>query len=302
MRPAHLFRAVLALAAAPVLLGQLARVYPAFDSCNALLAPVLALLALLLLLSLIARDWRAVAIAVPALLMGALQLAASGDGLPGEGADEGDRLRIVTLSTWHDNPDPAALVHAVEAQSPDILLLQESDGTVSAMVDRLLPGYFRVKSCPAAHCSEIILSRWPLHRITLPAPAGSPLPDLLAVRVDAPFGPLHVVNVHLPRPGRDMAVPFRNDLLGTIAALGPARLIVAGDFNLGTGSLALAAFTRHAGLRRIEGFVPTYPANLPIPAFVAIDHMFVGEGWTRARCHRLNAHGSDHYGLTCDLD
>lgn len=291
-------RLIALLAVVPVLLGQIGRWHPLLDILNALLAPVLILLGLLLLLSLYRRDGWAGGVIVAGLAIGIFQLTDGQSGLP---QTEAQQLRIVTLSTWHSNPHPAALGRAIETELPDIVLLQETNGSAARIADQILPEYFRIKSCPEQRCSEMILSRWPLQRITLPQPKSGKLPDLLAARIDAPFGPLQVINVHLPRPGRDAAIKFRDELVSVVRQLGDRRLIVAGDFNLGTGSFALAQFSHHAGLRRIEGFAPTYPANLSIPAFVAIDHMFVGSAWTGATCHRVDAGTSDHHGIACDL-
>ncbi len=296
-RPVLRLMAILAIL--PVMLGQAGRFYPLLDNFNALLVPALILLCLLLALCFFRRDWLAGAIVAAGLLTGTIQLMVSLTSFPnmtGVG-----RLRVVTLSTWHANPDPAALARAIEAQAPDILLLQETNGTAAAMADTVLSGYFRLKSCPQEQCSEMIISRWPLRRIAAPDAVGRKLPDILAARVDAPFGPLHVINVHLPRPARDMAIPFRDELIAMVSHIDDGRLIMAGDFNLGTGSLALADLARRSGLRRIEGFIPTYPANLPIPAFIAIDHIFAGREWVAATCHGVDASSSDHHGIACDL-
>jgi endonuclease/exonuclease/phosphatase family metal-dependent hydrolase len=97
------------------------------------------------------------------------------------------------------------------------------------------------------------------------------------VRLDAAWGPLDVVNVHLglSRAERRLQAEalLGSDWLGD-PALSP-RLLVLGDFNSIPGSFVYRRIARvldDAQKRRVRA---TFPALFPI---VRIDHIFVGAG------------------------
>jgi endonuclease/exonuclease/phosphatase (EEP) superfamily protein YafD len=209
-------------------------------------------------------------------------------------------LRVVSINAFHDNPDPSRLVETVKRERPDILLVQEADGSAGAAILRILPGYSRVWSCNAAPCSLAIFSRWPVARIEARRQDSS-LPDLLVARTRAPFGDIDVATLHLPRMNRAEAEPFAAMSVDALSALGDLPLLMGGDFNLPTGSFALARFERLTGLSRAERWIPTYPADRPLPPIAAIDHVYVSEAWRVKDCHRLAATASDHFGLSCEV-
>lgn len=293
-------RLLSALAVAGVLAGQLGRWFPDADPLNALLGPLLVLLALLLAVALRWGKRTTAAMCGLGLIVAGVQL---GSAIPRQTAARQDAaaLRILTLSTFHANPAPEAIRDVVKAAAPDIAVFQETDGTPGPVVDSLLPGYFRVKSCKWKRCSLTIVSRWPAQRIHIPARKGEKLPDVLVVEVQAPFGRFRVLGVHLPRPYYSSAPKFHKDLIAAASRLRDLPLLVAGDFNTPTGSFGLNTFARRTGLRPVEGYIPTYPANQPIPAFVAIDHIFADARWGVAACQRTAAGNSDHFGVLCDL-
>lgn len=290
-------RMFVALGLALILAGQLGRWFAVVDPLNALLAPLLLALVVLLASALWLRDGGAAAGAILALMVSGFQLGGAID--RGSLVVDGPRLRVLTLSTWHDNPAPRAIARVVADAAPDIAIFEETDGTAGAVIDRLLPGYARVKSCLQQHCSLTILSRWPARRVLAQAADPARLPDVLVAQVDAPFGPLRVIGVHLPRPSHAAAPLFYADLIANTRAAGSTPLIVAGDFNMATGSFGLSRFAQRTGLHAAEGFVPTYPARYPLPAFAGIDHVFAsGRG---GGCRRTASGGSDHFGLVCEL-
>jgi endonuclease/exonuclease/phosphatase (EEP) superfamily protein YafD len=285
-----------------VLVGQLGRDHHTLDQFNALLSPLLVALALLLAIALGLRDKIVVAVAAIGLMVGGYQLGGAAlhgwrDRVPGDGPS----LKIMTLSAFHSNPNPAAIDQAVNAQNPDIVLFQESNGTAAPIIDRLLPRYYRVGSCKKPDCTLSILSRWPMRRVTIKYLKPVARPDIVIVEVDAPFGSFRVMNLHLPRPYDEQAKAYSHRIAAVARANAGYPLIMAGDFNTATGSFGLQQIERESGLRRREGFIPTYPANRPLPAFAGIDHIFADHAWTSAGCRRTAAGNSDHYGVACRL-
>lgn len=309
-RHAHVaLRALLGMAAAAatsvVLVGQFGRSHHTLDQFNALLPLLLPVLAVALAGALRLRDRATLAAAVLGLAVGGFQLggAALGGLRERPGVDRNaPMLKIVTFSTFHANPDPGAIATLLAAQSPDIAVLQETNGTPGAVVDRLLPRHYRLASCKTRRCTLTILSRWPLRQVKVRFAGRGAHPDVLVAEVDAPFGRFRVADVHLPRP----YTPVAQDHLQRVATImrtnGETPLVVAGDFNTATGSFGLGRFTRASGLRRHDGFIPTYPANRPFaPAFAGIDHVFADSRWARAGCRRIGPANSDHYGIACRM-
>lgn len=229
-------RSVAAVSVGIVLLGQLGQFIPLLDPLNALLSALCVLLALLLALSLRWNQRLAAAICTLGLVIAALQLA-SATFRPDRRTLQPSEptVRVLTLSTFHANPQPKAIRSVVSAAAPDIAIFQETDGTAGPVIDGLLPGYFRVKSCTWNPCSLTILSRWPARRIIPPVPKGHHLPDILVVEIQAPFGPLRVIGVHLPRPGYKRAPQFYEDLVATAKRYPDMPLLIAGDFNMEIG-------------------------------------------------------------------
>jgi endonuclease/exonuclease/phosphatase family metal-dependent hydrolase len=299
-----LARAVLGAAATAgttfALLAQLGRIDFTLDQLNSGLSLLLPVLAVIAAYALRHRDRIAAAVAMVGVAVAGYQLGTAAIA-PTAGDASGPSIKLLTLSTYHSNPTPEGIRQVVAAEAPDIAVLQETDRQTRLVVESLLPGFHRVKPCPWQYCSITILSRWPMRRVTIRYGHKGSLPDLLIGDVEAPFGRFRVIDVHMPRPTDSRAQSFGDDLASVARASDALPLIVAGDFNAATGSFGLNRFATQSGLRRIEGFVPTYPANMAMPAFVGIDHVFTDARWASQGCHRTKAGGSDHYGVACTL-
>jgi endonuclease/exonuclease/phosphatase family metal-dependent hydrolase len=285
-----------------VLLGQAGRTHHTLDQLNALLAPLLVLLALLLAAALRLRDRAVIALAAVGLAVGGFQLGGAAlQGWRDRAAASGPTVKIMTLSAYHANPAPGTIRAAVAAQNPDIVVLQESNGNAASVIAALLPGFQRIGSCKRPSCTQTMISRWPLRRMKVHYVGHAAQPDLLVADVDAPFGRFRVASVHLPRPYEKHAKAFTRTLAAVARANASVPLVMLGDFNTASGSFGLAQFARDSRLRRRDGFIPTYPANQIIPAFAGIDHVFTDARWAGAGCRRTAAGHSDHYGVACRL-
>ncbi|WP_159873339.1 endonuclease/exonuclease/phosphatase family protein [Novosphingobium sp. 9U] len=295
-----------AAASAVVLVGQLGRTHHTLDQFNVMLPLLLPVLALCLAGALRLRDQPSIAVAAIGLLVGGYQLGGAvlaGFGRVGESAvGAGLQVKVLTLSTFHANPDPGAIAAVVNSEAPDIALLQETNGTVAPFLAALLPGYHRIKSCGGGGpCSLTILSRWPIERVPVTWPPHASHADLLLGEIQTPGGPLRVIDVHMARPYVKFAQHYMQQAAELARAEAKMPLVVGGDFNAGTGTFGLARFAQTSGLRRHDSFIPTYPANRPAPAFTGIDHVFASKHWLREGCHRTSAGHSDHYGVICRL-
>jgi endonuclease/exonuclease/phosphatase (EEP) superfamily protein YafD len=291
-----------AAATSVVLVGQFGRGHHTLDQFNSMLSLLLPALALIFAGALRLRDRASAAVAALGLLVGGYQL--GGAALLGAGRTvpvRGDTLKILTLSTFHANPAPQAIGDVITAEAPDIAVLQETNGSTAAVVAALLPGYHRIRNCEKPDCTLTILSRWPIRRLQIAWAGHVGRPDLLLGEVDAPTGPLRVMNVHMPRPYEKNMQRVMADTAAFVRSQRDLPLIVAGDFNTATGSFGLARFAHASRLRRYDGFIPTYPANRMLPAFAGIDHVFASAEWARVGCRRTAAGHSDHYGVACRI-
>jgi endonuclease/exonuclease/phosphatase (EEP) superfamily protein YafD len=288
------------VAAGLVLVGQLGRWSHLLDQFNALLPLLLVCLGGALAAAAGLRDRATVAVALLGLVVGGIQLGP--EAIAGRAKGKvGHAVRVLSFSTFHANPFPEALRTAIVAEKPDVVLLQEADGNARAVVETLLPGYFRIKSCPWRNCHLVILSRWPIREVPVRFAGRGPHPTVVLGEVRAPFGTFRVLNVHLPRPYKPEAWPTMATLADATEAMVQRPLVMVGDFNSASGSFDLARFARRARLHRHDGLIPSYPANRKIPAFAGIDHVFADSRWSGCGCHRVDGAHSDHHGVACDL-
>ena len=280
----------------------------ACDLLNAALAPILLAMVLASLLAGLLRRPLGLTLLGITLAIALWQLAAGlADAAPRRsGADGSVPLRVLTVNAFHDNRDPERLRAVIEAAAPDIVLVQEGEGRSASALLRTLPRFHRALSCLTPPCSLMVLSRWPVQSLPKPMPPAHDLPDVLFAQVSVPMPsgraqPIHVVAVHMPRGYRPIAAHFRKLLIGALRSQPAAPTIAAGDFNLPTGAAALSDVVRETGLSRADRWIATYPANAWLPAFAAIDHMFVAPSFSVRSCRRLPFTGSDHFGVACDL-
>jgi endonuclease/exonuclease/phosphatase (EEP) superfamily protein YafD len=81
--------------------------------------------------------------------------------------------------------------------------------------------------------------------------------------------------------------------------------VLAGDFNAVSDHGPMQAL-RRAGLKSATdvagaGWLPTYPANRPIPPLLPIDHVLINDDLTATSVTSLPVSGSDHRGLFVTL-
>jgi len=217
------------------------------------------------------------------------------------------------------------VAEVVRSTGADLVLLQEVDRNTrrSGPADQpatlaRLTGYAvafgRTIGFQGGDYGIALLSRWPILRdtlvhLTVAAPPGRAAADreqrgvLLAV-VDAPGGPLAVLDTHLDAASEDL---WRVQEIATVlrvARMAPAGmpLLLGGDFNALPESPVHAAL-RGAGFRDAwtgcgEGDPATFPAGVPVRR---IDYLYL-QGEVRCRSARvLPGDASDHRALLVRL-
>ena len=212
------------------------------------------------------------------------------------------QVRMLTHNVWQHDTSPADTAQAILDARPDVVMLQEVDGSFRPMLAALRQHLAYGTTCPPG-CDLAILSRWPIagSDYFLKDRAGRKFgPALLWARIAGPDQrPFTVVTLHYPRPtSRDQALR-RRAVAQALARIDRDPLIVAGDMNLTPWAAAMDAQDRaFAPLTRMTRALPSWPRALPI---LPIDHLYAGPDWGLVAATRLPATGSDHRPLLVTL-
>jgi vancomycin resistance protein VanJ len=216
--------------------------------------------------------------------------------------EAGEEARILTHNVWRDNTDPAGTAQAIVDAQPDVVLLQEVDGSFRPMLAALRQHFPHATDCPPG-CELAIFSRWPIvarDYFLKDARGRSFGPPLLWARI-APRGqrPFTVATLHYPWPASPRQAERRRAMARALARIDRGPLIVAGDMNLTPWAAAMREQDRaFAPLTRMTRALASWRARLPL---LPIDQLYAGPDWGLIEARRLPATGSDHYPLLIAL-
>ncbi len=231
----------------------------------------------------------------------------------------GTSLRVMTFNTLVGTADPDELMAHLEAEVPDVLVLQEYslqlDSELADPFAAMFP--YRSDAGQSALPTLLLLSRYPIAAVDVIGGTVDPRGrmDQSALRVEITVGAqtaiVYAVHAPTPRWG-DRAWQARNALLETLAnraAAEPAgtAVIVAGDFNTPTWSPFFLKLVGEAGLSDTAGRLLPSPTRLIDRAGFSdvfgapVDHILVSAriGWQGDRIGPDL--GSDHRPVTTDL-
>lgn len=266
---------------------------PGFD----LLASFLPLFGVAVLLGLLLARWRlGSTIAAAALALVPLAIGVAPEWLreiPAAPADA-PQVHVLTHNVWTGNADPADTAQAIIEARPDVVMLQEVNGSFQPMLAALNQHFAHATKCPRS-CNLAIFSRWPIadSDYSLKDSNGRKFgPALLWARIAPPAGdPFMVVTLHYPRPTSSDQAVRRRDVAHALARIDRDALIVAGDMNLTPWAAAMRQQDRAlAPLTRMTR-APSWPRALPV---LPIDHLYAGPDWGLVSTRQLPATGSDH--------
>lgn len=203
------------------------------------------------------------------------------------------RFTLYSANLWGRNHDVEMIERSIKAANADILILIEISPEVRSQSDRLFADYPHRLYAGGSHrpASSAVISRYPL--VNVP---GTKHPETVAAFAETPLGPIHLMAAHLTRPW-----PFQphSEQARQVEVLRHLRqniqgpVILAGDFN----AVSHGAIGRHIqtdlGLTPAPALLGTYPAFLPSPLAMAIDHVWHTPDLNLTR--RLGQkNGSDH--------
>ena len=204
------------------------------------------------------------------------------------------QVQVLTHNVWSRNTDPADTAQAIIDARPDVVMLQEVNGSFQPMLAALERHFSHATNCPKG-CDLAIFSRWPImdSDYFLKDQNGRQFgPPMLWARIAPPGAdPFMVATLHYPRPtSRDQAVR-RRDVARTLARIDRDALIVAGDMNLTPWAAAMREQDRAlAPLTRMTR-AASWPRALSV---LPIDHLYAGPDWGLVSARQLPATGSDH--------
>ena len=214
-------------------------------------------------------------------------------------------LRVLQVNVLTGNRDATRLLKLIETESPDVILLQETD---ESWLERLAPltnrypvaaseartDNFGAAAFAKTGKAEILhfhdAEQSPCARVVIPTAAG----------------PVTFLGIHPLAPGNREDWQGRNELLGEIArfAAGKPRFIVMGDFNTTPYTHGYRAFERVSGL--IDANLgrlpfPTWHAGFPFFLRIPLDHCLYSRDLRAIDLRRGPPTGSDHFPLMFDF-
>jgi endonuclease/exonuclease/phosphatase (EEP) superfamily protein YafD len=108
---------------------------------------------------------------------------------------DGMPLKVMSYNVWRDNQNISAVAEVIKKEHPDILLLQEiKEGRIQILVEELKTLYSDGEPhlAYAPQMLQAVISRYPL----TPLQASPHKGRAQEVRLETPFGPITVINIH----------------------------------------------------------------------------------------------------------
>jgi endonuclease/exonuclease/phosphatase family metal-dependent hydrolase len=232
-----------------------------------------------------------------------------------------ERIRVVSYNVNFGLAGDRAGVEAVVALAPDLVFFQETNDTWrDALVTGLgaqLPEHRFVPPPDMPAGGMGVMSRWPIAIAEqLPAPAGG-LFFAYRVVIDAPGGPIQVLDLHLRPPiseGGSWVVGYfsTRSIRANEAAVHAESLdralptIVLGDFNEESDGAAVKLFTRRGFDDALAQFAPrtrTWQWKVgPTTLRMQLDHILYDTRFSAAAAGVAEAGRSDHFPVWADLE
>ncbi len=230
---------------------------------------------------------------------------------PARVCSEAAQLSVLSLNAGRGNANVGVLAEAIRDTDPTVLVLVEtSEPMIEALRAELVRGAYGHRTEPVVFggsVDTVILSKFPLSQEPDAASQteGALFDAPVALIQHPDLGSLRIAGIH-PIPPTHGPTSWAATLRGIDAwqlRQDATPLILAGDFN------ATAAHPQFRELaKQFQDAVPllgplpagTWPADLPIPALVRIDHILV-RGFAVTEAIRIEVPGTDHHGIVARL-
>lgn len=222
-------------------------------------------------------------------------------------AHAGQPVRVLALNLLrgaHGHaPTAVAMIRGLD---PDVLFCSELTPEWLQGLAPAVPQLPHRKVLPSAGYFGVgLFSRWPLPTATV-LPLGYEWAPAVRAVIATPGGELGLLGVHTPRPGGRQRSAERDTALRAMpAALAglPRHQVVVGDHNVTPWNHAFGELVESTGLVAASAtdWLPSWPAALPLPLRIPIDHALVSPNLGVARVELGHDFGSDHLPLRIDL-
>ena len=221
------------------------------------------------------------------------------------GKDDGSggrELKLLTANILSSNTDYERLFSLLDAEAPDLVVLQEVSPDWLVALDELRATYpYSYAEAREGNFGIALFSRLPLKAAShVDSPPLGYATIVASVDVDGEV--LHLIATHPMIPVSDSFYKARNEQLADIATLLAKRAdprILVGDLNLTPWDVNYPALEQQAGMRNARkgfGIVPTWPVFMPF-AMIPIDHVLVSAAVTVTGFNSGPRIGSDHLPL-----
>jgi endonuclease/exonuclease/phosphatase (EEP) superfamily protein YafD len=222
-------------------------------------------------------------------------------------AEEGSRLRVLSLNVHTANTRIAEAEAAILAADADVVLLMEVNNAWVAGLSGLAKQYpHRLLAPQEDNFGMALYSRLPMTGDVETSVVGNGVP-FVDVRLATPSGEIRFLGIHtLPPINREYAMARDSQLLEVVALLAdePGPVILAGDLNCTPWSPHFRRMLAKTGLRDSRngfGMGASWPTLFPAPCRIPIDHVLHSAGLT-VKARRLGPDGgSDHRPVICEL-
>ena len=222
--------------------------------------------------------------------------------VPDSSPDNDRQLKLLNANVLSSNTDHQPLFELLDAEAPDVVVLQEVSGQWLEALDPLRQAYpYSYAEAREGNFGIALFSRIPF---TSASHTDSPplgYPTIIAT-LDVEGTALHLVGTHPMIPVSGQFYVDRNEQLASIVELikgrdGPHVLI--GDLNASMWDINYRELEDHTGLRNARvgfGIVPTWPTFMPF-AMIPIDHVLVSDDVSVVELRSGPRIGSDHLPL-----
>lgn len=219
-------------------------------------------------------------------------------------------VRVLTANLREGSAEPQPLADLARERA-DVVVMQELTPALAASLDPLKSEFpYRALDAQPYAAGVGIWSRYPIEQFSrnpeyqlgmvtasLRVPGAASAVTVLAAHVAGPW----------PQPiddwRREMAALPRT--LATLASItGPGAAIVAGDLNATSDMEPFRRLLREGFRNAAEqagaGLVRTFPADMPMPPFIGIDHILTRNS-SATDVETVQIPGSDHLGVTATV-
>jgi endonuclease/exonuclease/phosphatase (EEP) superfamily protein YafD len=215
-------------------------------------------------------------------------------------------VTLASINLWSRNDDSDSVLALLDAERPDVVVLQELTPDWASATAALAADYpYRVLRARPDNFGLALLSRYPIVRQRVIQLAGEAEPAIQAT-LQLGTRQLDVLGVHPVTPKSAELARRRNRQLaaiGELAAATPRPLAVLGDFNATPWSPHFRRLLEKAQLRdaaRGRGLDFTWPTFVPLLG-IPIDHCLVSDQVKVLKQWRGPFIGSDHYPLFTEI-